>query len=172
MRNRLYFFHNFLWIVLSPLGLFINLLMFELNVSFLKLLPGLNVIVSRCADFVVSVFCLLLIFWLLVKFVVKSAGKTLKYGFIYFVSFYFILVGFILSDAIIITKEMVECFLNNMGHYSVDTNLEVFERQRGLRDFILLTSFFLIDTIISSAVVFLLRFLKLFPILTTLPKTK
>lgn len=172
MINKSYFIHNSLWALLSPVGIVINLLMYESNMSFLKLLPEMNASISMGADVLVSTLFLSVVFWLLVNYAFKSLKSTFKYGVIYFFLFNFILIGFVLSDAVIFTKDMVEGFLNNIGCFSVDSNLEVFEKQKRVRDFILASGFLLLDTLISSGVVFLIRINNFPPLFNVLSKRK
>lgn len=170
MHNRSYCIHNFLWVLLSPIGFVITFIMYEFDVNLLSLFPSVDMIFSRCMDMLFSTFCLSLIFWLSVKYIVKSARSTFKYGVFYFILFYLTHGLFVLSDAIIFSKEMVEQFLNELDYFSANSPIDNFEKQKELRDSILIFGFFLLDTLISSAAVFFLKLLKLFPILTPLPK--
>ena len=170
MHNRSYCMHNFLWVLLSPIGILITFIMYEFDVNLLRWFPSADIIFSSCMDMLFSTFCLSLFFWLFVKYIVKSARSTFRYGVVYFILFYLIHGLFVLSDAIIFSKEIVEQFLNELDYFSANSSIENFEKQKELRDLILIFGFFLLDTLISSTTVFFLKSLKLFPILTPLPK--
>lgn len=163
MCNKYYWIHNFIWVLLSPIPLFMTFVMLEIDINFLSVFPAMNVIFSRCLDLTLSVVCQIFFFWLLIKYILKSAKSTFKFGSIYFCVFYLFFGGFALSDVMIFTKELIECFLRSLGYYSVESGLENFEKQKQLRDFILISGFFVIDTVISSCIVLIIKFLNIIP---------
>jgi len=67
VHNRSYCIHNFLWVLLSPIGFLIIFIMYEFDVNFLRVFPSADIIISACMDILISTLCLSLIFWLFVK---------------------------------------------------------------------------------------------------------
>jgi hypothetical protein len=147
-------------VFLAPFGFVPDFLLAWMGLDSRVILYGYNIITSTevlwCAsiDSLFSVVILAGIYALLLNLIYGSSRKILMFGVIYLCVYQFFHLAFLLSDTVITWKEAIERCLHYLNLYSFDEYPvdETLGGQRDIRDILLMLSFFIVNSTISTLI--------------------